>query len=115
MSFFDDAEWSGTDDSGSAQSPSRSFFDDVAPPPVPEPRPTIPEWAGPRPGLVAGVAWYGRGSDQHRSQRFWMWPLPPDGTLSFAVARPDFDSEELTGTFDSGSLRAASAGAEALW
>jgi hypothetical protein len=46
---------------------------------------------------------------------FWIWPLPPEGPLTFAVEWPAESVDLTTSQLDTAPLRAAAAGSEALW
>lgn len=83
-----------------------SFFDAPVPPPPPEARREIPEWAACPPGDEPPVVILrgGSGSDLHRTQPLQRWLLPPEGTLTFAVAWPELDIEESSGTRHTASL-----------
>jgi hypothetical protein len=46
---------------------------------------------------------------------FWIWPLPPEGSLTFAVEWPAESVELTTSELDPGPLLAAAARSEELW
>lgn len=57
----------------------------------------------------------GGGSDRHFSYRYWLWPLPPPGPVTFALTWPERGVEETTIEIDSGVFRAAAEEAQKLW
>jgi hypothetical protein len=57
----------------------------------------------------------GGGSDRQWHGRLWLWPLPPEGPLTFAFAWPEEGVEEVTVEVDSAPIRAAAARAVELW
>jgi hypothetical protein len=46
---------------------------------------------------------------------FWLWPLPPEGTLQIACAWPEAGIDETVVEADAGPIRAAAARAVELW
>ena len=48
-------------------------------------------------------------------QDYWLWPLPPEGTLQIAFAWPDEGIDETVVEIDAGPIRAAAARAVELW
>ena len=57
----------------------------------------------------------GSGSDGEISRRLWMWPLPPPGELTFALAWEEMELPECVGSIDSADLIRASQDAITLW
>jgi hypothetical protein len=57
----------------------------------------------------------GSGSEYQRTQNLWLWPLPPPGPVTFALAWPGQGIAEATGEIDGQLLRAAATEAEKLW
>jgi hypothetical protein len=57
----------------------------------------------------------GQGGQRSWSQTYWLWPLPPEGPLTFALAWPAQGLEEVAAEVDSAPLRAAAARATVLW
>jgi hypothetical protein len=57
----------------------------------------------------------GGGSDRRWEGRFWLWPLPPEGPLTFAFTWPAKGIEETLVEVDSAPLRAAATRALELW
>jgi hypothetical protein len=57
----------------------------------------------------------GGGSDRSWHGAMWLWPLPPEGPLTFAFAWPEEGVEEVTVDVDSAPIRAAAARAVELW
>jgi hypothetical protein len=58
---------------------------------------------------------HGTGGRRRWSQSFWLWPLPPEGSLSFAIAWPEVGIDETVVEVDTAPLRAAAARAVELW
>jgi hypothetical protein len=63
------------------------------------------------------VLWPHGSSGSNRGWRgeHWLWPLPPDGPLTFAFAWPDEGVAEATVLVDSAPIREAAARAVELW
>lgn len=76
-------------------------------------------WAGPGADRAAPAIHLtprgGSGSSHRWSQTFWLWPLPPEGPLTFAFAWPEQGLEESVAEVDGAPLRAASRRAIELW
>jgi hypothetical protein len=76
---------------------------------------------GPAPGMrrgegeIALTTRGGSGSQRRSSSTVYLWPLPPEGPLTFAFAWPEDGLEEVTVEVDSAPLRAAAARAVELW
>lgn len=66
------------------------------------------------PGPVLSLCGGGGGGGQERLD-VWLWPLPPEGPLSFAAAWPALGLEETVTTVDATELVAAAGTAERLW
>jgi hypothetical protein len=64
---------------------------------------------------IALVPHGGGGSDGRWEGRMWLWPLPPDGALTFAFAWPEEGVEETTVEVDAGPILSAAAAAVELW
>ena len=72
-----------------------------------------PRGAGPAEIVLARGG--GGGSERSWEGRFWLWPLPPEGPLTFGFAWPAEGIDETTVGVDSEPLREASARAVTLW
>ena len=57
----------------------------------------------------------GGGGGKHYAQRLWLWPLPPEGPVTFALSWCDAGIDETTTVIDGALLRAAAREAEQLW
>ena len=57
----------------------------------------------------------GGGGMRHWHGRCWLWPLPPEGPLTFACAWTDEGVEETSVVVDAAPIRAAAARAIELW
>lgn len=57
----------------------------------------------------------GHGSDRRFEHRWWMWPLPPPGQITFACSWPARDIHDARAVIDGDELRAQAADAEVLW
>lgn len=57
----------------------------------------------------------GHGSGNHWSVNVWLWPVPPEGALTFVFRWLAKGIEETRFELDSAPLREAAARAEALW
>jgi hypothetical protein len=57
----------------------------------------------------------GSGRPHRWTQDFWLWPLPPEGPLTFAFAWPAQGLAEAVVAVDSAPIRAAAARAVELW
>ncbi|MCU1486260.1 MAG: hypothetical protein JWN67_3006 [Actinomycetia bacterium] len=69
-----------------------------------------------RPPKAPNVAFNsGGGGGNHWSHRLWLWPLPPPGPVTFALAAPSIGIAETTTSVEGEVLRAAAAEAEQLW
>lgn len=67
----------------------------------------------PKQPFVAGHS--GSGSDRSWEQDYWVWPLPPEGPLTFIVSWPSQGVEETSHEFDATELRQKAGEAETLW
>jgi hypothetical protein len=76
--------------------------------------PAAPGAADPASGAVLTTAG-GGGSDRRWEWRMWLWPLPPGGPLTFALAWEDEGIEETTAVADADALIAAAGRAVELW
>ena len=45
----------------------------------------------------------------------WLWPLPPDGPLTFVLSLSERGIDESTTTIDAAKILTAAAHAENLW
>jgi hypothetical protein len=57
----------------------------------------------------------GSGGMRYSTQSYWVWPLPPPGTLTFACEWPAFDIAEATVEIDAETVREASRRARSVW
>jgi hypothetical protein len=57
----------------------------------------------------------GSGGQRRWSQSYWLWPLPPEGPLTFAFAWPAKGIAETTADVDTAPLRAAGTRSVELW
>ncbi len=57
----------------------------------------------------------GGGGDGSWEWDYWLWPLPPDGPLTFVAYWPAHNVPESRATVDGAALRSAAASAEVLW
>ncbi len=57
----------------------------------------------------------GGGGGDHWEMRYWLWPLPPPGQLTFHAAWPLFDIEETSASVDASALLEAAKQSELLW
>ena len=57
----------------------------------------------------------GGGSDRHSYQTYWVWPLPPEGTVKFVCEWPVFGIPETSVELDSALIREASERAVSVW
>ncbi len=57
----------------------------------------------------------GGGGGAQEQMAIWLWPLPPEGPLSFVMAWPRGGIEETTITVDAAELVSAADAAEELW
>jgi hypothetical protein len=70
---------------------------------------------GPPEGPILWSAGGGGGGGGRWYQGFWVWPLPPEGTLAFVCEWPLADISETRSEIDSSLLSEAAAEAAALW
>lgn len=90
VAFPDGSKWQGL------SHPWPSLFESPPPPPV--------LWMG-----------GGGGGDTEYTQQVWLWPLPPAGPVTFALAWPEQKIDEATVQVDGGLFRAGAAEAQQLW
>jgi hypothetical protein len=57
----------------------------------------------------------GGGSDRRWEGRFWLWPLPPEGPVTFGLAWSEEGIAETTVEVDSAPIREAAGRAVELW
>jgi hypothetical protein len=57
----------------------------------------------------------GGGDARHFTHHYWLWPLPPPGPVTFALAWPEANVEEATIQIEGAVLRAAAQEAQKLW
>jgi hypothetical protein len=68
----------------------------------------------PPPGPV--VMMRGGGGDRGSwAMNAWLWPLPPDGPVTFVAEWPKYSITESRADVDGGRVRAAASHAEQLW
>ncbi len=77
------------------------------------------DWSMPRPDVIPNgpVVWgHGGGGGGDRWEwDYWLWPLPPDGPVTFVAFWPAHNVPESRATVDGTALRAAAGDAEVLW
>jgi hypothetical protein len=69
----------------------------------------------PGPDDVVVVARGGGGSSNHLRVELWLWPVPPEGPLTFAFEWKRVGIPETLLTIEGAHVRAAAAEAERLW
>jgi len=57
----------------------------------------------------------GGGGDRRYDMNYWVWPLPPDGPVTFVCAWPVVGIGESSATVDAAVIHAAAARAVMLW
>jgi hypothetical protein len=57
----------------------------------------------------------GGGGDRTHHQTYWVYPLPPEGPVTFVLAWPSFGLPETHTEFDSAAIRAAAERSRTLW
>lgn len=57
----------------------------------------------------------GSGGGHRISAQYWLWPLPPDGPLTFLAEWPAYAVPESSATIDANELRAAAGRSEPVW
>lgn len=57
----------------------------------------------------------GGGGDDHYEQRYWVWPLPPEGPLAFVCEWPARNIPLTRHEIDASVIREAAGRAERLW
>jgi hypothetical protein len=67
----------------------------------------------PRSPVVNGQG--GGGGDGHWEMDQWMWPLPPEGPVTFFAAWPAYGVAETSAEVDGTELRARAGDAEVVW
>jgi hypothetical protein len=74
-------------------------------------------WPSPFENPPPPVLWMGGGggSDTEYTAQVWLWPLPPAGPVTFALAWPDQKIDEATVQVDGALFRAGAAEAQQLW
>jgi hypothetical protein len=72
---------------------------------------------GPRTEPSAPNVWFsgGGGGGKHYAQRLWLWPLPPEGPVTFALSWRAAGIDETVTVIDGAIFRAAADEAEQLW
>lgn len=70
---------------------------------------------GPEPPRIVLGARGGGGDGRAFETRMWLWPIPPEGPLTFAFRWPAQGIEETTIAVETAPLREASARAVAWW
>lgn len=72
-------------------------------------------WEGGPPAGPTVMSQGGGGGDDSITMRYWLWPLPPEGALTFVAEWPEYDVPESRATVDASELRARAAEAERVW
>ena len=74
-------------------------------------------WPSPFENPPPPVLWMGGGGggDTEYTQQVWLWPLPPAGPVTFALAWPEQKIDEATVQVDGALFRAGAAEAQQLW
>lgn len=77
----------------------------------------VPPWPSPFENPPPPVLWMpgGGGSDTEYTRQAWLWPLPPAGPVTFALAWPEQKIDEATVQIDGALFRAGAAEAQQLW
>jgi hypothetical protein len=57
----------------------------------------------------------GCGGGHRISAQYWLWPLPPEGPLTFFAEWPAYDIPESSAAIDASELRASAARSEDVW
>ena len=57
----------------------------------------------------------GGGSDRHWTQKYWCWPLPPPGPVTFVCEWPALGIGETSHQIDSQSIREAAGRSKPIW
>jgi hypothetical protein len=57
----------------------------------------------------------GSGGGDSWEMDYWMWPLPPEGSLTFVASWPAYGVSESTAELDATEIRARAWDAEMLW
>jgi hypothetical protein len=57
----------------------------------------------------------GSGGGHRISAQYWLWPLPPEGPLTFLAEWPASDIPESSATIDATELRVAASRSERVW
>ena len=71
-----------------------------------------PEHVPDRPVLSGGG---GGGGSRSVRRSYWLWPLPPPGTLKVVCQWPRFDIGPTTSTIDADQIQAAATRAQPVW
>ena len=66
-------------------------------------------------GDVSLMSGGGGGSELRWDSDFWVYPLPPDGPVTFVAAWPGYGAAETTADLDGAAIHAAAARAVVLW
>ena len=69
----------------------------------------------PEPADVVLHAMAGTSGSRRDLREVWLWPLPPDGPVTFTARWPAAGLEDVVATVDAAVLRDAAARAEVLW
>ena len=70
-------------------------------------------WEEPDPPVLMAIG--GGGSDHTSNMRFWLWPLPPEGLLTFVVEWPQYGIPETRASIEAEVIRSAATRARAIW
>lgn len=76
-------------------------------------RPTLNSSEAPEQPVLRPTS--GSGGQHFSQQKWWLWPLPPSGSLTFVLSWPAEDIEETSAQTDAAPILAAAARAEQLW
>ncbi len=57
----------------------------------------------------------GSGAMHFSQQKWWLWPLPPSGSLTFVLAWPAEEVDETSAQLDTNPILAAAARAQVMW
>ena len=78
-------------------------------------RPDDHSWLGERPVQPTLTPQGGGGTQDHAVMRFWLWPLPPKGSVTFVAEWPERGIPESTAVIDGAELRQVSEDASPIW
>lgn len=78
-------------------------------------RPDDHSWFAEQPVQPTLTPQGGGGSPDHAVMRFWLWPLPPEGSVTFVAEWPQRGIPESTAVIDGAELRHVVEGASLIW